>query len=156
MSICTFDLVLPVPLPVAPVNESSGPHDRIRSSVQSALAAIEPFRRPMERRLEARYPYPYPIHLTPLDNSGRPDVNRTFVVIGKHLAPHGIDFYCHSPLADRRVVASLDCGPEGWIGLIVELNWCRFSRHGWYDNGGRFLAIVPSPLLELDSKPRAA
>ena len=34
----------------------------------------------------------------------------------------------------------------GWIGLLLELTWCRFTRHGRYDNGGRFLAVVPSPL----------
>lgn len=133
-----------------------GRHDGISLSVEAALAAIEPFRRPLERRREARRPYPYPIHLTPFDSDGHPDVDRTVVVIGKHLAPHGLDFYCGQPLAERRVIASLDCGCEGWIGLVVELEWCRFSRHGWYDNGGRFVAAVPSPLLELDNRPRAA
>jgi len=38
----------------------------------------------------------------------------------------------------------------------VDLAWCRFNRHGWYDNGGRFTAVVPSPLSELDDRPRAA
>jgi hypothetical protein len=42
------------------------------------------------------------------------------------------------------------------VGLVVELAWCRFSRHGWYDNGGRFIAVIPSPLTELDDRPRAA
>jgi hypothetical protein len=131
-------------------------YDTIVESVESAIAAIEPFRRPLERRREARYPYPYPVPLTPMDADGRTNVDRTFVVIGKHLSHHGIDFYCRQPLADKRVVASLDCGREGWIGLVLELAWCRFNRHGWYDNGGRFIAIVPSPLLELDGRPRAA
>jgi len=76
----------------------------------------------------------------------------TLVVIGKHLARHGLDFYCPQPLAEKRVIASLDCGRQGWIGLVVELEWCRFSRHGWYDNGGRFVGIVRSPLLELDDR----
>jgi hypothetical protein len=129
---------------------------RIVTSVESALAAVEPFRRPLERRREARFPYPYPIHLTPYGPEGLPDAERTFVVIGKHLAPHGLDFYYCQPLAHRRVVASLDCGREGWIGLVVELAWCRFSRHGWYDNGGRFIAVVPSPLPALDGRPSAA
>jgi len=112
-------------------------------------------RRGLERRREARHPFPYPIHLTPLDD-GRPDVSRTIVVIGKHLAPHGLDFYYSQPIAEKRVIASLDRGHEGWIGLLVELTWCRFSRHGWYDNGGRFLAVVPSPLEELDDPSHAA
>jgi hypothetical protein len=156
MATCTVDSVLPAPAAPAFAADVSRRQDRIVSSVESALVAIEPFRRPMERRREARYPYPYPIHLTPFDERGRPDVDRTFVVIGKHLAPHGLDFYFSQPLAERRVIASLDCGREGWIGLVVELAWCRFSRHGWYDNGGRFIAVVPSPLHELDNRPRAA
>jgi hypothetical protein len=156
MTICTSSPILPAWLAAIPKAESAGRQDRINASVQSALTAIEPFRRPLERRREARFPYPYPIHLTPYGEGGRADVNRTFVVIGKHLAPHGIDFYCPQPLAERRVIASLDCGREGWIGLIVELAWCRFSRHGWYDNGGRFIGVVASPLLELDHRPRAA
>lgn len=156
MSTCSFDSVLPMPLAAASNSAAGRRQDRIVSSVRSALAAIEPFRRPLERRRESRHPYPYPIHLTPFGESGQPDVERTLVVIGKHLAPHGIDFYCRQPLAERRVIASLDCGCEGWIGLVVELEWCRFSRHGWYDNGGRFVAVVPSPLSELDDRPRAA
>jgi hypothetical protein len=126
--------------------------DAIFATVESAVAAVEPFRRPIERRREARYPYPYPIPLTPYLLDGSPDLERNFVVIGKHLAPHGIDFYCRQPLADRRVIASLDCGRDGWVGLVVELTWCRFSRHGWYDNGGRFIAVVEPPLAALDQK----
>jgi hypothetical protein len=125
-------------------------------SVEAALHAIDPGPRSAERRRDARSPYPYPIHLTPYGNNGLPDARRTFVVIGKHLAPHGLDFYCRQPLAERRVVASLDCGREGWIGLVMELTWCRFGRHGWYDNGGRFIAQVSSPLLELGTEPRVA
>lgn len=130
--------------------------DRIADFVDSALMATEPSRRPVERRREARYPYPYPLHVTPVASDGSPAVNETFVVVGKHLAPHGIDFYSRQPLAHRRVIVSLDCGIEGWIGFLVELTWCRFGRHGWYDNGGRFLGIVPSPLAEFDDRPRAA
>jgi hypothetical protein len=73
-------------------------------------------------------------------------VGQTLVVIGKHLSEHGLDFYHRQPVPQRRVIASLDGGSAGWVGLLLELNWCRFTRHGWYDNGGRFVAIVDSPL----------
>jgi hypothetical protein len=156
MTTCKIHSVPPVPAASILSANTGRRHDRIVASVRSALAAIEPLARPLERRREARYAYPYPIHLTPYGDAGLPDVQRTFVVIGKHLAPHGLDFYFSQPLAERRVIASLDCGRDGWIGLVVELDWCRFSRHGWYDNGGRFIALVSSPLLELDQRPRAA
>jgi hypothetical protein len=116
--------------------------------VTLALSAVQSARRPIERRRELRHPFPYPLHLTPFTADGQPDADRTFVVIGKHLAPHGIDFYSREPLAERRVIASLEDGRGGWLGLVVELTWCRFSRHGWYDNGGRFVAVVPSPLCQ--------
>jgi hypothetical protein len=156
MSILSLDTVLPAPLPVAGSVAGNWQENQIASSVESALNAVDSCRRAMERRRENRHPYPYPIHLTPLLDDGTPDVNGTFVVIGKHLAAHGIDFYCSQPLPHRRVIASLDGGSAGWIGIILELTWCRFSRHGWYDNGGRFVAMVRSPLLELDNRPRAA
>jgi hypothetical protein len=149
------NLAASIPPPV-PVAGKARVDDRVAKSVHAALAAIEPHGRVLERRRERRAPYPYPIHLTPFDGYGQPDVERTFVVIGKHLAPHGIDFYCAQPVADRRVIASLDCGRNGWIGLVVELAWCRFSRHGWYDNGGRFVGVVSSPLEAFDTPPRAA
>lgn len=184
MSTCTIDSVLPAPLaspaplgriaiadrasprdvPTLAANRPGFPgplgadatrrQDRIAASVATALAAAQPCRRPLERRRESRHPFPYPLHLTPYTADGRPDVARTFVVIGKHLAPHGLDFYSREPLAERRVIVSLDAGCEEWIGLVVELTWCRFSRHGWYDNGGRFVAVTPSPLIGSSDAPQ--
>ena len=149
---CSFDTVQPASPASALAADADRQANRIASSVHSAIYAVDPGRKTTERRLESRHPYPYPVHLTPIDAASRPEVLRTFVVIGKHLSPHGLDFYFRLPLPERRVIASLDCGREGWIGLLLELAWCRFSRHGWYDNGGRFLAVVPSPLLELDGR----
>ena len=123
--------------------------ERIAACVESALLAVEAAPRVVERRSLPRFPYPYPIYLTPLDAHGQPLVERTIAVIGRHLSAQGIDFYCPWPLADRRMVASLDGREAGWLGLVVELTWCRFSRHGWYDNGGRFLAVVPSPVATM-------
>jgi hypothetical protein len=91
-------------------------------------------------------PYPYPIYLTPLSPTEQPLLDQTVVVIGKHLSDHGLDFYHREALTYRRAIASLDAGELGWIGLLLELTWCRFTRHGWYDNGGRFVSAVRSPL----------
>lgn len=153
MTCCLDDVVLP---PAAPALLTGRRQDRIAQLVNSAISAVEPTRRSTERRREARYAYPYPIHLTPLAGDGQAVPAETFVVIGKHLAPHGVDFYSPHPIAHRRVIVSLDCGVDGWIGLAVELAWCRFSRHGWYDNGGRFIGVVPSPLSDLCEQPRSA
>jgi hypothetical protein len=154
MSRLAFHTALPATLPLAPPAAANPEEQEVATSIHWALSAVESVRRGVERRREARHAYPYPIHLTPLDDEGRPDVDRTFVVIGKHLSLHGLDFYCRQPLPQRRVIASLDCGLQGWVGLVLELTWCRFGRHGLYDNGGRFLSVVRAPLLELDRRPR--
>jgi hypothetical protein len=120
--------------------------DVVGQQVRLALAAAE---RPFpshERRREPRIPYPYPIHLTPLSRGDEPLPDEALVVIGKHLSEHGLDFYYTQPVSHRRVIASLSAGDRTWVGLLLELSWCRFTRDGWYANGGRFLACVPSPL----------
>lgn len=118
----------------------------IATSVRLALANPLPERQYVERRRETRHPYPYPIYLTPVARDGRTPEGKTLVVVGKHLSDHGLDFYHRQPLPYRRVIASLACGGGQWVGLLMDLSWCRFCRHGWYDNGGRFLGVVRSPL----------
>ena len=72
----------------------------------------------------------------------------TIVVLGKHLSERGLDFYYEAPLPHRRVIASWE-GRDGiWLALLLDLRWCRSTKHGWYENGGRFLQVVPSPLSE--------
>lgn len=128
------------PVPLIP-----RPKDLVTQQVQAALAGAQAERH-VERRTETRHPYPYPIHMTPVDRDGRPLIDETFVVVGKHLSNHGVDFYFAQPLEWSRVIASFPLQGGAWIGLMMELTWCRFSRHGWYDNGGRFVSVVDSPL----------
>ena len=120
--------------------------DAVARGVRQALAAAQHPYSGADRRREPRLPYPYPIYLTPLPLNGPALVDDTLIVIGKHLSEHGVDFYHREAIPHRRVIASLDAAELGWVGLLLELTWCRFTRHGWYDNGGRFLAVVDSPL----------
>jgi hypothetical protein len=120
--------------------------EEIASQVQLALSSPCPERHLPERRREKRHPYPYPVYLTPVGRDGTTPAGPTIVVMGKHLSEHGLDFYHREPLPYRRVIASLACGSGHWVGLLLDLSWCRFCRHGWYDNGGRFLQSVDSPL----------
>lgn len=120
--------------------------DVVCEGVHLALRNVDANRGFNENRLEARHPYPYPVHLTPLDADGRLILDDTVVVLGRHLSDHGLDFYHREPLGGRRFIASLPVGTNGWIAFVLELSWTRFSRHGWYDNGGKFLQKVASPL----------
>lgn len=120
----------------------------IRSRIHLVLAGTQPTRQQLERRREKRHPYPYPVYLTPVGRDGLTPISQTVVVLGKHLSDHGFDFYHREPLPHRRAIVSFEPSPGTWIGLLLDLSWCRFGRHGWYDNGGRFLGVVQSPLSD--------
>ncbi len=49
-------------------------------------------------------------------------------------------FFIPTPLPYRRVIASLETGASAWIGFLVDLHWCRFTRYGWYESGRPILA----------------
>jgi len=100
----------------------------------------------MERRRDSRYPFPYLIHLTPVGNDGMTPEGETVVVVGKHLSERGFGFYHQAPLPHRRMIASLETKQGHWLGFLIDLNWCRFTKGGWYESGGRFLQAVNSPL----------
>lgn len=91
-----------------------------------------------DRRHAARIPYPYPIQLTPVAADGTKSDEQKMVVLGKHLSEQGLDFYHRDPLPFRRVIASWKVA-EQWVELPLDLRWCRFGEHGWYESGGRFL-----------------
>ena len=99
-----------------------------------------------DRRCDRREPFPYPIHVTPVADSGEVLDDETFVVLGKHLSERGLDFYHSAPLPYRRVITSWECRDGSWLARMLDLRWCRSTRHGWYENGGRFVQAVPSPL----------
>ncbi len=123
----------------------------IRAQVRLALVGASPIPRYEDRRRETRHPYPYPVYLTPVEPSDTEMGAKTIVVIGKHLSECGLDFYYHRPLPYRRVVATLTTGSGRWLGLQLELRWCRFGHYGWYENGGRFVGIAASSITRANS-----
>ena len=128
--------------------EQPGPRNNldIRARVHSILSKHASSFRCMDRRSGQRRAYPYLIHLTPIGDDGLPARDKGIVVVGKQLSEHGLDFYYREPLPYRRMIASLQTDNGQFIGFLLDLTWCRFSGHGWYANGGRFLQVVLSPL----------
>ena len=120
--------------------------DRVEEYVRLALACSAPSRKLPERRVETRHAYPNPVYLTPLDSRGEPLADQTIVVIGKHLSDHGVDFYHRSAVPYREMICSLTVGDRRWVSLLLQLSWCRFSSHGWYENGGKFLRPAATPV----------
>ena len=100
----------------------------------------------VERRRETRYPFPFLVNLAPVGEDGITPSGESVVVVGKHVSEQGLGFYHPQPLPHRRAIASLEGSRGDWFGFLIDLRWCRFTRHGWYESGGRFLQAVASPM----------
>jgi hypothetical protein len=136
-----------LPVKLATRRETKMESDQaIRDHVRAVLSAKQPGSQLGERRKEKREAYPYPVYLTPVDKDGNILLADTVVVLGKHISELGFDFYHREPLPYKRVIVSFEKSPHRFSSLLLDLTWCRFGRHGWYDNGGRFIATVESPL----------
>jgi hypothetical protein len=135
------------------INRPTGPSvlsidPNVCARVHELLLMMYPPGPPLERRTDRRYPYPQLIRLTPVDESGKPIPGKTIAVAGKTLSERGVGFYHPQPLPHRRMIASFYAGDDRWLGLLVDLSWCRFTGLGWYESGGRFLQAVPAVIAE--------
>lgn len=119
--------------------------DDVRTQVWNLLGALYPRGNLVERRGEQRYPYPFLIHLTPVAADGVSPEGEPVVVVGKHLSERGLGFYHPKPLPYRYMIASLEANGGERTAFLIDLSWCRFTRQGWYESGGRFLRTVAVP-----------
>lgn len=144
MGTLTLETAFPRPM-ILPRESSPMREEQIRVSVRLARASFTPRHDDYhpDRRHSDREPFPYPVHLTPVRADHRPDVDQTIIVIGRHLSDQGLDFYHHEAIPFRRAVVSLPTDGKEWVSFLFELFWTRYNCHGWYDNGGRFLSVVP-------------
>jgi hypothetical protein len=124
--------------------------DDVQAQVWDILGGLYPSGNLAERREEGRYPYPYLIHLTPVGEDGLTPQAESIVAVGKHLSNRGLGFYHPRPLPYRRMIVSLEASDGGIHGFLIDLTWCRFTKHGWYESGGRFLEAVRSPIKTQD------
>ncbi len=99
-----------------------------------------------DARREVRRPYPFLLTLVPVTEHGETLHEQLFTVVGKNLSSRGIGFFHKDPIPYRRVVVHLEGAAGRAVRALVELSWCRFTRHGWYDSGGRFLELTPMPV----------
>jgi hypothetical protein len=121
------------------------PDDDVRSQVWRLLAGLYPNGNRIERRQEQRYPYPRLIALSPVAADGVTPLGCDLTVAGKHLSEGGLGFFHPQPLSHRLAIASLEAGDGRWLGFLLDIHRCRFTSHGWYESGGRFLKAVPAP-----------
>ncbi len=132
-------------VPTAPID------DEAIAQVRGLLAGMFPPGTSLERRREQRFPFPRLLQLTPVGADGLQRLGPSFTAAGKQLSESGLSFFHPDPLPFRWVVAALDKGDGRWIGFLLDVDWCRFTRQGWYESGGKFIRAVPvsaSPELE--------
>jgi len=136
---------LGVPPASPPLDQNPLPDDDVRAQVWAVLGGLYRLGRAPEQRGETRYPYPYLVHLTPVEDDGATPCGEPVVVVGKHLSERGFGFYHPKPLPYRRMIVSLETAGGTKLGFLIELSWCRFTRHGWYESGGRLRQTIPPP-----------
>jgi hypothetical protein len=116
--------------------------ETVRAKVWSLVSKHFP-QHNSDRRGDQRFPFAQLLIVTPATNVRTED---RIIVVGKHLSEKGLGMFHPQPLPYRRVIASVEASPGEWVGFLIDLSWCRFTRFGWYESGGRILDVVPSPL----------
>lgn len=99
----------------------------------------------MDRRHKDRVATPYLFLLVPLEDLGRgkpgPEIDQPLTVVGKDLSGRGIGFFHEQPLAYRYVRLKVNDPQLGSFQIDVQLTRCRFTKLGWYESGGKILAV---------------
>jgi hypothetical protein len=95
----------------------------------------------LDRRSRRRFPYPHLIRVSPVGAEELP-ADTTLVASGRDISLYGIGFYLPEPLPYQKAVITFNRSLNDALSILTELDWCRFTRYGWYENGGRFLRIV--------------
>lgn len=97
-----------------------------------------------ERRAAERMELPLLLRLVPLDEFHSPLESATVTVVGKNISRRGLCFYHDQPLPYRRALISAQLPDGEPFAVEVDISWCRFTKPGWYESGGRLIAIVPA------------
>lgn len=151
MSTAPLPLAEEISTPVTPPRhgftaaQQRGSSTEVREQVWSLLSSFKLQPRATERRSNQRYPYPHLIRLTPVGENLQPIDGEHLVVAGKNISEQGLCFFHIAPLTLRKAIVSLETGNGQWVSLLMDLTWCRFTHHGWYESGGYFIERVPTP-----------
>lgn len=133
--------------PPPPILEPNPQSDEIiRQQVWGVLVGVYPQGNIVEKRQDQRFPYPHLLYLTPVGPDGHTPIDESVTVVGKTLSERGLGFFYQQPIPHRRMIASLEGSDHLWAGFLIDITWCRFTRYGWYESGGRFIQSVPSPI----------
>jgi hypothetical protein len=98
----------------------------------------------VERRHEDRVAVPLLFRLTPLNNDRELVYDDAITVVGKDISRRGLSFYHEHALTYRRAIIVLAHPEFGRFAAEIDVNWCRFTRPGWYESGSRLVRPVRS------------
>jgi len=62
---------------------------------------------------------------------------------GRDISQEGISFSHKKPIPQKLVQVTFNPTDDQPVSVIVELTWCRFSRDGTYQSGGKFRKTEP-------------
>lgn len=123
----------------------AGDADRatLSSQIEALLARLHPSVA-RERRRDDRVAIPVLFRLTPLDADHQPIEIEVSFVVGKNISRRGLSFYHECPLPHRRALIALAQPGLGSFAAEIDVSWCRFTRPGWYESGGRLVrSVIP-------------
>lgn len=92
-----------------------------------------------ERRSWHRVSYSGPLMIAPLDPSTGEIVAEAMPAAGRTISLGGLSFNHKLPIPNVHVVVTLLDASGLPERVVMQLRWCRFTRCGQYESGGRFL-----------------
>jgi hypothetical protein len=111
------------------------------NQIESLLARLNPAVA-QERRRDDRVAIPVLLRLIPLDADRHPIAQDAMIVVGKNISRRGLSFFHEGALPHRRAIIELAEPGLGAFAAEVDVKWCRFTRPGWYESGGRLIRLV--------------
>jgi hypothetical protein len=131
--------------------EISASHEELSLArqIHSLVARLHP-EVTVERRHDQRFAMPVLMKLIPLDTHHHPLEEMATIVVGKDISRSGISFFHERPLPYRWAIVLLEHPAFGQFAAEIDINWCRFTRPGWYVSGARLLGEA-HPLLRSES-----
>jgi hypothetical protein len=100
-----------------------------------------------ERRHDDRIAIPVLFRLTPFDVDRQPLNHEASIVVGKNISRRGVSFYHEKPITHRRALIELADPSVGSFVAEIDVTWCRFTKPGWYESGGRLIRTA-APISE--------
>lgn len=116
----------------------------VRERVWRLLSNLYPVAPLLNRRAEQRYPFACLALVTPVAEECDAAPSAPIVVSTKNISESGVSFFHPATLPYRRVLLKFERDDASSVTFLVDLSWCRFTRQGWYESGGRLLQVMPA------------